>query len=137
MSKNEKHYYPEYQKAWRARNKEKIKIYMKEYAQNYFRNPKNVERHNLRSNQRTIRLKTYFCDLLGNKCLKCGLIVDLSLNLCVFEFHHVNPSKTKQIESEWRIHPQKFEQLIKEGEIELLCSNCHKIVTWKEKGKVV
>ena len=122
----------EYMREWRRKNKPRMKKYMHDYCQKYYSDPKNMARHNLRGNERRIRLKTYFCNLLGNRCEKCGLEVIPSENLCVFEFHHLNPN-TKENEAEFRGRPSVFYQLIIEGEIGLLCANCHKIVTWKEK----
>jgi hypothetical protein len=124
----------EYGKAYREKHRGEKKEYMKKYAQKYYSNPKNVARHNQNNKKYRIKLKVYFCDLLGNRCEECGRSLIPDENLCAFEFHHIDP-KTKEIEAEFREHPHKFYQSISEGKIALLCSYCHRIVTWKENRK--
>jgi hypothetical protein len=124
----------EYEKKYREKHKGEKAKYMHDYCQKYYSDPKNVARHILTNKKHVFRLKAYFCDLLGNKCEKCGRLVVPEENLCAFEFHHLDPNN-KERDSEFRIHPSKFYQLVSEGKIQLLCAYCHRIVTWKEKGK--
>jgi len=124
----------EYMKEYNAKHKGEKKEYMHNYALKYFSDPKNVEKVNQRSKNHAFRLKVYFCDLLGNQCEICHRPVIPDENLCAFEFHHIDP-KDKERDAEFRIHPSRFYQLASENKIVLLCSYCHKLVTWKEKGK--
>lgn len=45
-------------------------------------------------------------------------------NMCIFDFHHVDET-IKEHKRDWI--RKGFEKKIKEGKIELLCSNCHRI----------
>ena len=65
--------------------------------------------------------KAYFMSLLGNKCLNCGY--DKCIN--ALEFHHINGNKNKRRD----YLSQSFEIILQEiqnGELILLCANCHR-----------
>lgn len=70
---------------------------------------------------RSIEIKTKAVNYLGGKCAICGL-VDL---VCVYDFHHIDPSK-KEISIGDR-GGMSFETLRPElDKCILLCANCHR-----------
>jgi hypothetical protein len=124
--------YLKYQRQYREKHRLDYKKYMHDYSPKYYSDPKNRERRARVSKEHFFRLKSFFCEMLDNKCERCGCNVIPEENLCIFEFHHVDPKK-KERDGEWKQRPSKFYVMIVNGEIDLLCANCHKIVTWKEK----
>lgn len=61
--------------------------------------------------------------LLGGECAHCGLRTD---QLCVYDFHHINPGEkdtgvTNLLESGWKKIEKELKKCI------LLCANCHRI----------
>lgn len=49
-------------------------------------------------------------------------------NICIFDFHHIN-SKDKEGNRDWL--RKGFEQKIRDGKIELLCSNYQRMKCYK------
>jgi hypothetical protein len=64
--------------------------------------------------------------LRGGECCRCGLVATFA-NQCIFDFHHLDPSKKlKKTTSIWT-----FEKLKMESEkCILLCANCHRMEHW-------
>ena len=93
------------QRVWRARNREKVRDYELKSAR---------------------ELKMSFVKLLGGKCVgySCGGIVVTWNNLVIFDFHHIDP---KEKDSKVETKTKGFIKKIKEGKIQLLCANCHRL----------
>lgn len=74
-------------------------------------------------NQSKIRHRTLIkrkIEYLGGKCTKCGID-----DKRVLQLHHKNkPKKGEMRQASWK--------LIKNGEVELLCANCHLIVHYEK-----
>ena len=88
----------------------------------------------MRETQRKRRLVTrkYIYDyLLSHPCEQCWE----SRPVCL-EFHHVNPENKRYSLSLWVSRDLSISTINKEIEkCQVLCSNCHKIVTAKEKNR--
>lgn len=70
-------------------------------------------------------LKTKFVKMLGGRCKRCGF----HENIVALEFHHKFPKNkwSKDSYSGYQQDPERFEQDIKDGKIDLMCANCHRI----------
>ena len=68
-------------------------------------------------------LKNKFIELLGGQCQECGF----KKYLVALQFHHPNPADkwSKTTGSGYNEDPERFEEDIKQGKIQLLCANCH------------
>ena len=103
-------------KKWREKNREKINRQLKDWRKEYWE-----------------RVKMKYVNLLGAKCenhktnFGCELL-STKENLCIFDFHHIDPHTKEYQDHEWRHHRKNFERKIREGKIKLLCSNCHKLI---------
>jgi hypothetical protein len=74
------------------------------------------------------RKKIFAVNFYGGKCIKCGY--DKCIN--AMEFHHRDPS-TKKARPSFIIMRWKWERVKEElDKCDLLCSNCHKEVEYKE-----
>jgi hypothetical protein len=74
--------------------------------------------------------KINLLSLLGNKCKKCGIT-----DKRVLDIHHIDSSrKIKPLNRcyTWLRRLKDWKE--NEGNLELLCANCHRIHTWNEKG---
>lgn len=96
------------QKEWMDRNPDYYRKYHKKHPDEYKRRHKNF----------LIERKRKFVEMLGGKCQKCGY----HKNFSALAFHHKIPSE-KECENEWL--RKSFIDKIKNGDIELLCQNCH------------
>lgn len=73
-------------------------------------------------------------EYLGGSCKHCGLITD---EYCVYDFHHINESE-KDYKPSDMMSRNKWETIQTElDKCILLCSNCHRIVHFKNKFKDV
>lgn len=78
------------------------------------------------ANARRKKLKEHIVNLLGGKCITCGIT-----NHILLEFHHIDPSSkefdlSKGLGYNWR----SLERLENEAKkCELLCANCHRLKT--------
>jgi len=100
------------------KNKEKYIEQHKKYRKSH---KKDYIRYSREWNQ---KLKIKYIKILGGKCNNCNISLDRN-NACIFDFHHIN-NEDKESAHEYRT--KDFETKIKEGKIELLCSNCHRLV---------
>lgn len=107
---------------WREKNKEKLKLYMRNWQNNHRQQCRDAVKRWEQKHFPEYKLK--FTSLLGNKCQKCGITVTI-FNLSIFDFHHINGKG--QYEHAWKKQPEKFEEKIRGGEIALLCANCHRL----------
>jgi len=116
----EKHrdYFKVYMKNYRAQNREQIKAYRKEHQK---------EQTNY-NKLRMSKIKLGYCSMLSNKCFNCSLEV-LELNLCVFDFHHLEGKTDNKYE--WL--RKDFIEKIRGKKIRLLCANCHRLEHHKKK----
>lgn len=73
------------------------------------------------SNERSVDIKKQAIEYLGGKCQDCGLVD----NPCVYDFHHLDPSK-KALAFGTR-GGKSFKTLKTElDKCVLLCANCHR-----------
>lgn len=98
----------EYQKKWYSSNKERQVAY--------------------RKNKRQLN-KIKAIKYLGNSCNICKV----KYPICVYDFHHINPH-IKEINISY-MFTWKFEKIIPElDKCILLCSNCHRILHFGNRG---
>lgn len=111
-----KRYYTLHRERYLQRSREyyqKNKDRCREYNRRY------RETHKKEKRERAEKLKLSFIQMLGGRCQICHY----HKSLVVLEFHHLNPhSKEKERES----RTKGFVEKIKNGKIQLVCSNCHK-----------
>jgi hypothetical protein len=106
----------------KIQNKNKRKHYSKE-DYNKAKN-KICKKQNIKRNER----KVYFIRMLGGKCIDCNVKYGEKHPSCIFDFHHLDPTK-KDINIARFIKSKKKEDIVL-NEITkcvLLCSNCHRI----------
>lgn len=101
FKQNPKEYYRKYMKKYRQQNKESYNEYQRKYR-----------------SRKQQQLKEKYIKMLDGKCQRCGY----NEYVGALEFHHLNNSKERKQES----RRKAFDQKIKKGDIQLLCSNCHK-----------
>jgi len=105
-----------YARKYRAKNKDKISEYQKNWRKN--NKQQNYNNHNKLKKSK----KTRVVELMGNKCKDCKK----SYPLECYDFHHVNP-KDKDNTVSWLLHCS-WARIIKEvKKCVLLCANCHRI----------
>lgn len=87
------------------------------------------KKNNTGSRKNAHAKKKLAIEYLGGKCKHCGLETDA---LSVYEFHHLRDKKYNLkflIENRsWNMIQQELDKCI------LLCSNCHRILHWREKN---
>ena len=67
---------------------------------------------------------------LGGKCVKCGIN-----DIRVLDINHKDPTKKERPKDGKYNWTRRFKEWNKNiGNIELLCSNCHRIHTWKQRN---
>lgn len=108
-----------YNKEWWESNKD----WFRRYGINYRKN--NREKIRLKRNAIWRLKKQRAVDYLGGKCIKCGY------NKCnnALEFHHYRGKKSFAISSgkkrrSWEVVKKELKKCM------LLCSNCHKEISW-------
>ena len=108
-------------KLYYQNNKEQCNIRQKRWYQKHkdsiLQKYKTVYR--LQTNIRRKKLKELFVDMLGGKCQICGY----NKSLVALDFHHIDNSKEKRSEPEYK---SLFLQRIKNNKVQLLCANCHR-----------
>ena len=118
----------EQRRKWYSEHKEEMKIYQKEWrAKNKDKVKEHCRVRNKRWRKKLTHRKWRYIILLGSSCKTCG-IKAIKDNTCIFDFHHINKTDKEKV-AEWKY--KGFEQKIKEGKIELLCSNCHRLKHFK------
>ena len=88
---------------WRAKNKDKLRV----KKRNYYR-----------------KRKLMAIEILGNKCETCGVAYN-GTNAPIFDFHHKDPSKKKDMVSRMLINKAWSKTLKEIEKCALLCANCH------------
>ena len=67
---------------------------------------------------------------LGGKCIKCGIS-----DIRVLDVNHKNPLKKERPKDRKYNWTRRFKEWDKNfNNLELLCSNCHRILTWKQRN---
>ena len=81
--------------------------------------------------KRRLAQKMKIIDYLGGKCVKCGVTPD-EIHHTAFDCNHINPEeKTISIS---KIRGMLWEKVKPEvDKCELLCANCHREVTWRQR----
>lgn len=70
--------------------------------------------------------------MLGCKCEKCGIEATRD-NMCIFDFHHVDPSTKEENIAELLANGRPLDILMEEAtKCILLCSNCHRQLHYDE-----
>lgn len=77
-------------------------------------------------NERKLRVRAWFIKQHGDKCSKCKK----KYPAVCYDIHHINPN-TKTKTTMWELSNEELENEL-EGCI-LLCSNCHRVITWKSR----
>lgn len=103
-------------KAYYAKNKEKVKIEKKKWVED---NPNLIK---LQTRKRYDKIKSYR-DSLKEECQICG-----ENEICCLDFHHINQNKDKQI-GEISIFKKLIEELLK---CCVICCNCHRKIHFKK-----
>ena len=81
-----------------------------------------------RRRQEVIKAKKKIIKMLGGKCRKCGIS-----DYQVLEFNHIDASKKGKVSGAYsRI--KDWNKNIKINNLELLCANCHRKYTWKQRN---
>ena len=90
-------------------------------------NKENKGSRNNRERGRTRNTKALAVDYLGGECLDCGTEAT-ETNICIFDFHHLDPS-SKEDNPSFLLKTLKFtEKVIEElDKCVLLCANCHRL----------
>ena len=120
---------------WGKRNcpncgkKSKIRYCSKKCQQDYW--DKNGYRIYKKA-QRFLERKLEIINLLGGKCVKCGIN-----NYKVLDINHIDRSKKRRPTDKKRVYTWSFrlnewKENIKN--LELMCANCHRIHTWEQMG---
>jgi len=111
-----KEYFRKYNQDHREQIREQRKEYQRKYRQKH---RERIRKYNNKYRRELLRKrKEKYVHMLGDKCVKCGYDKCLS----ALDFHHLDNSKENDDESKTKA----FEQKIKDGKIQLLCSNCHR-----------
>lgn len=85
-----------------------------------------IEYNNKRRTKRA-QMKKLFIEKAGGKCAHCGYEMTTN-NICVFDFHHVDPKKKKFELNQNTFTGKKFELVVEEVEkCIVLCANCHRL----------
>lgn len=127
---------PEARRAYYLANKDKWKGYnekayserkeeLLEYQRNY--RAANREKLSIRDKNKRYKRMNQAIEMLGGKCSRCGE----SYPSCVYDFHHVDP-KTKEftIGENMLVAEERFFNEVKK--CTLLCANCHRITHSEE-----
>lgn len=96
--------------------REKRRQYMREYRK---RNPKYVQKTYERKRVHYKQKRESVITALGGKCIQCGLE-----DIRVLQFDHIDPLNNHK--RSW----DEVEKAIEQGNIQLLCANCHAIKSW-------
>ena len=74
--------------------------------------------------------KTELIKKLGSKCIKCGIS-----DIRVLDINHKDPSKKERPKDRKYNWTRRFKEWNKNfNNIELLCANCHRILTWQQRN---
>jgi hypothetical protein len=108
---------------WRKNNPDRVKMHGKKYYQNH------KECYKKYNKNKYIKLREIMQELKFNGCAICGY------NKCngALEFHHVNPEDKKFWITERNLCFKDSKILIELNKCILLCCNCHREITFKEK----
>ena len=67
---------------------------------------------------------------LGSKCVKCGIS-----DIRILDINHKDPSKKERPKDRKYNWTRRFKEWNKNfSNIELLCANCHRILTWQQRN---
>lgn len=96
----------QYKREWNHRNRKSRYEYKREYT----------------------RKRKIFCiNELGGKCVECGIKYD-GRNACIFDCHHVDPSKKKYNLGTSRLTNISMNRVkVELKKCVLMCSNCHRL----------
>ena len=89
----------------------------------------NKNGYDLKKKGRYWKRKISLLKELGGKCVRCGID-----DIRVLDIHHIDPSK--KVTPEKRVYnwTRRFKDWeANKGNLEILCSNCHRIQTWIER----
>ncbi len=76
--------------------------------------------------------KIHFIKIAGGKCIDCNIECSDKYPSCIFDFHHLDPTKKDMNISKFIKNKNKEEFVLKEiSKCVLLCSNCHRIRHFK------
>ncbi len=108
-------------KRYRENHKEEIKLKRKENYDTIYR----------KSRENFLKIKMWCIEQLGNKCKKCN-IKDLD-HPEIYDFHHINGRNDEEKNKITRSLMVKWYKNNKiPNDVELLCSNCHRVITAQE-----
>jgi hypothetical protein len=90
----------------------------------------NKNDYKLNKKQRNWERKFIIIKKLGGKCIQCGVN-----DIRILDIHHKDQTKKIRPKDKSYIWSRRLKDWEKNIDtIELLCANCHRIHTWKERG---
>lgn len=90
----------------------------------------NKNDYKLNKRKRNWERKFIIVKKLGSKCVKCGIT-----DIRVLDIHHKDITKKIRPKDKSYIWSRRLKDWEKNIDtLELLCANCHRIHTWKERG---
>jgi len=99
----------------------------REHYQKWISVPGNREKHRQWTRARRTKAVLWLHEQKNKPCADCGQMYPP----CVMEFHHVRGKKSFSIGS--RISANRERVMAEIAKCVLLCSNCHRIRTWRSK----
>lgn len=76
--------------------------------------------------------KIKLIETLGGKCSKCGCN-----DYRVLDIHHINPDTKHRLpkgDYTWSWQRRRADWKANEGNLILVCANCHRVITWEKRG---
>jgi S-adenosylmethionine:tRNA-ribosyltransferase-isomerase (queuine synthetase) len=90
----------------------------------------NKNGYSLLTKKRVWARKIELIKRLGGKCVKCGIT-----DIRVLDVNHKDPTKKERPKDRKYNWTRRFKEWNKNfSNIELLCSNCHRIHTWQQRN---
>lgn len=115
----------EYGKAWRKNHRKECNDSVRNYRKNHPEYRKSVREYQF---ERSRKFKRELVIIAGGKCVHCGY------NKCdsALEFHHIDRKDKEKFNIFSKEDREKLIELIKEGKVIMLCSNCHREEHFKD-----
>ncbi len=128
MARN-KEKYNAWQRAWRAKNKEKLQVYNKSYYEKW--NEENADK--IKQYRLSFRKRRRYAvlQLLGGKCIKCGFEDFRALQ--IDHIHGGGRKEERELGSNAAIHRKILNMEHPETEYQCLCANCNWIKREEDK----
>lgn len=100
----------QYKREWNHKNREQRQKYRDEYIQ---------------------KRKDDLIKIKGGRCVKCGIEFD-GTNSAIYDFHHINPDEKEFSLNKATLNKFGMEKILNElKKCDLVCSNCHRLIHFK------